>query len=329
MRDEDDEDAQNDRPGDPSSHSLKSTSGVQEDIYEAQSNKAEQETEASQVWSSLQGDATPKEEQAKSTWLTVLAAIAWVGVGVFMGVAFWGANAPEAEVAQARISELEQALAASQAKVVSLERSLAYRANHNSKQGGALLPRDRKRHLVQGKRYAKLLKRAQAQPAADLMLWFVDRWNALLDDRQSGDRLSRRAKALSQLMSGMAQNIDPEDFVPWQAEFLESRWLGDVHFDLDGDGLPTSRFGPNPKDGFASRSICEIAMALNQSVTDAQVLLMPNLKCDAQNARLSLFLSGETLDDALSEFVRGARRVGFSVVEKRKKGTRLILVGKR
>jgi hypothetical protein len=70
-------------------------------------------------------------------------------------------------------------------------------------------------------------------------------------------------------------------------------------------------------------------MALNQSVTDAEVLITADLDCDKPENKMSVFLQGATLDDALNEFIRACKRERFVVVEKNKKGVRLILVGKK
>ncbi|MFH1177695.1 MAG: hypothetical protein V1750_09840 [Acidobacteriota bacterium] len=174
---------------------------------------------------------------------------------------------------------------------------------------------------------ASLAPRCQA--AAELIEWFVARWNDLLDRPQDGDRTGRRAEVLSRLIGGMAQNLDPDDYVPWQAEFLNGEWLGELHFDLDGDGFPAKRASPNPKDGFADVSICQVAMAINQTVLDAQVLVQPQMRCDSPNAKISVFLQGRTLDDALDELVRALKRDSFFVNDRVFKGTRMILIGPR
>src|SRR5205814_682238 len=91
-----------------------------------------------------------------------------------------------------------------------------------------------------------------AQPAAELIEWFIGRWNALLDKPLPNDRATRRAEALSLLVGGMGKNLHPEDYVPWQAEFLAGNWLGELHFDLDGDGLPAKR-SPRRRVAFISQ----------------------------------------------------------------------------
>jgi len=68
-------------------------------------------------------------------------------------------------------------------------------------------------------------------------------------------------------------------------------------------------------------------MALNQSIKDAHVLVMPEMRCDSPKAKMSVFLQGRTFNDALSEFVKAAKREGFLVVERRQGGTRLVLLG--
>ena len=152
----------------------------------------------------------------------------------------------------------------------------------------------------------------------------------MLNRPQDGDRIGRRAKLLSQLIGGMALNLDPDDYVGWQAEFLqppEGNWLGDLHFDMDGDGLPGKRRRKNPKDAFADVSVCRVAMALNQTATDAHILVMPEMRCDSPKVKISVFLQGKTVNDALTELSRALRREGFVVVEQIKKGIRQFLIG--
>jgi hypothetical protein len=56
---------------------------------------------------------------------------------------------------------------------------------------------------------------------------------------------------------------------------------------------------------------------------------MPEMECDRPENRMSVFLQGSTLNDAINEFVRSVRREGFLVVEKKKKNIRMVLIGKR
>jgi hypothetical protein len=250
--------------------------------------------------------------------------VALLAVGVFFGLKF----APEApRELRLQLQAAEHQLAANRVRMAQLEATV-----HDSvgvTERGRLRPADRSRHEKLGKRYVMALRRAQAQGAADLMSWFIGRWDQLLDFPQEEDRTGRRAAALSLLVGGMAENLNEGDFVPWQAEFLEADWLGELHFDMDGDGLPNKRSGPNTHDGFANVSICHVAMALNQAMTDGRVLMMPNMRCDRPEARMSVFLQGNTFDDALSEFVKSVREQGFLVVEKYERGVRLVLVGAR
>ena len=267
----------------------------------------------------LPGEVPPQQKQ-----LFTLAAVAigLVGAGVLLGI--W--MAPESPTeAKAQIAALETQLRASQDRVRELERGLGYQQSPAGQ--GKLRAGDRSRHEREGRKYVQALRRVKAQAAAELMEWFIARWNQLLDSPQSDDRVARRAATLSLLVGGMAANLNPGDYVPWQAEFLNSRWLGELHFDIDGDGLPGKRSTPNTHDGFANVSICHIAMALNQSVTDAQVLVMPDMKCDRPESRMSVFLQGRTFDDALDEFVRVVKEHGFLAVERQERGVRLILIG--
>ena len=68
-------------------------------------------------------------------------------------------------------------------------------------------------------------------------------------------------------------------------------------------------------------------MALNQTVTNAQVLVMPEMKCDRPEARMSLFLSSDTIEGALTEFVKALQSQGYLVIDKTRQGVRRILLG--
>ncbi len=252
------------------------------------------------------------------------AAVALFGLGLILGVAL----APETpgETKQ-RLAELEAELALAKQQLVELERAVAYKpAAAGSRAPSRLRPEDKKRHERESKRYATILRQLKAQGAAELIQWFIQRWNGLLDQPTSADRTTRRAELLARLIGGMAANLHPEDYVPWQAEFMNGDWLGELHFDLDGDGYPGKRSGPNPRDGFADTSVCQIAMAINQAARDARVLVMPDMACEAPQARMSVFLQGSTLDQALDEFVRALRHQGFVAVERVEAGVRLVLI---
>lgn len=269
----------------------------------------------------------PSEMQAehRRIVLNLVAGGVLIGIGVVLGVMMAPGSPKEKEK---QIAALRADLAGARSRIDELERALTYRAVERPAAKGSLKATDRRRHETHGRRYARALRLAKAQSAAELMEWFIERWNALLDSPQPDDRVSRRAALLALLVGGMGRNLSPDDFVPWQAEFfLDNEWLAELHFDSNGDGLPAERSAPNPKDGFANVSVCHIAMAINQSVTDAQVLVMPEMECDRQDARMSVFLQGRTLNDALDEFVRAVKRESFLVVERMDKGTRLVLVG--
>jgi hypothetical protein len=251
-------------------------------------------------------------------------AIGLIALGVVVGV--W--VSPEAPAAaHATIARLEGQLRDAQARIKELEHSLTYQSTSASKDKGRLSDADRTRLRVGGAQYVGALRGVHAQSASQLMLWFLQRWENLLDHPEPDDRVGRRAAALSLLIGGMADNLNPKDYVPWQAEFLNEHWLPGVHYDVDGDGLPAKRDHVNPKDGFANVSICQIAMALNQTARDAQVLVMPEMHCDRPEARMSVFLQGATIDDALDEFVLAVRREGFLALDRKEKSLRLILIG--
>ena len=56
---------------------------------------------------------------------------------------------------------------------------------------------------------------------------------------------------------------------------------------------------------------------------------MPDMHCDRPEARLSVFLQGATLDDAITSFVAALRDEGFLVIDRVDRGVRLVLVGAR
>lgn len=269
----------------------------------------------------LPGEVSPARRRA--FWMLMSSGGALV-VGLVLGL--WMAPQAPGELID-EVAALEAELARARDQAQALERTLAYRESEKPVAAGKLDPAVRERHEVQGERYARLLRQLKAQGAGELMAWFVRRWNELLDQPQPEDRTGRRAATLSLLVGGMAENIAPEDFVPWQASFFNEKWLGELHFDVDGDGLPAPRRSKNPKDGFANVSVCHIAMALNQATTDAQILVTPDMRCDRPESRMSIFLQGSTLNDAIDEFVEAIEREGFLVVERYEKGVRLVLVG--
>lgn len=265
------------------------------------------------------GEEIPRGLRA-SLW-RIGSVVGSLSVGLVAGV-YLAPETPKAT--EARVTQLEEILVKRETHIAALEQQLHTSAGVSA---GKLKKSDRLRHEREGRRYAASLRRTGAQAAGDLVEWFVHRWNQLLDSPQDDDRATRRAATLGLLVGGMAANINPGDYVPWQAEFLSGNWLGELHFDLDGDGLPGKRTDANRHDGFANVSICQVAMALNQSMRDAQVLVMPELHCDRPEARMSVFLQGKTFDQALDEFIRAIKSQGFLALEKEKNGMRLVLVG--
>ena len=246
------------------------------------------------------------------------------GVGVLVGL--W--HAPDTPAAARKeVAQLEGLLAQRDRRIGEMAEQLA--APQAAANSGRLRPVDRARHQKEGRAYLAALRGTGAQGAAKLVAWFIRRWDQLLDAPLPDDRTGRRAEVLAQLVGGMAANLNPGDYVPWQAEFLNNTWLGELHFDIDGDGLPGPRRNPNTYDGFANVSVCQVAMALNQAMTDGQVLMMPEMRCDRPDSRMSVFLQGETLDDALTTFVHAVREQGFLVMERNEKGGRLVLVGNK
>lgn len=264
------------------------------------------------------------QPQVKRRLRLLATAVGLFGGGLLIGL-FLAPDSPRAT--QARLVALQTTLGQREAQLATLQQASS--TSHGTGERGRLRPADRTRHEREGRRYAQSLRKTGAQAAGDLMEWFVGRWNQLLDYPQEDDRVSRRAATLALLVGGMAANVNPGDYVPWQAEFLGGNWLGELHFDADGDRRPGKRGDPNPHDGFANVSVCQVAMALNQLARDAQVLMMPEMRCDRPEARMSVFLQGKTVDDALTEFVRAIKEQGFLVVERMDKEMRLVLVGIR
>lgn len=274
-----------------------------------------------QTRASLSSELAPAQRQ----WLLWGAfAVLFTAAGVMLGL--W--LAPETPVAAAsKIAELQTEIELLKNKNGELERSMKYQVTEKPVEMGKLPAAERQKIEREGRRYVSALRRVKAQSAAELMEWFVKRWIQLLDQPEPDDRVNRRAATLSLLIGGMASNLNPGDYVPWQAEFFNSEWLAELHYDLDNDGFPGKRTRPNARDGFANVSVCQIAMAINQAVSDAQILVMPDMRCDRPDARISVFLQGATWDEAITEFVRAVRSQKFVVVERQDKGVRLILVG--
>lgn len=234
---------------------------------------------------------------------------------------------PDASL-QAQLQEAQTRVQAQKVTIKKLERSLSYQAPATKDGPRGLSPQHRTMIETRGAEYAQVLKRANHKPASDLVHWFVSRWVSMLSQSTHHERTTTRAILLQQFVSAMAKNLNPGDYIEWQMEFLGQPWLGEVSVDFDGDGYPTTLQGKNPRDGFTQVSVCQIAMALNQAVTNAQVLLTPNIQCDAPASRLSLFLSGATLEDALTEFTATLKSQGFLVTDVASKGRRSILIGR-
>jgi len=266
-------------------------------------------------------DMTPNQ---RKLFGYLLVGLLCFGIGLTCG--FLIANEPES----GQILRQEQLLVQvkeQQQQIAELERSLTYNQTQQTKLKGKLDDKVRQLHIQQGKRYSDAMRKARHQKAANLIDWFVTRWNSVLDDPMTDDRLNRRAALLSQLVGAMGENLDPGDFANWQAEFLAQPWIAEIAYDLDGDGYPAPRKSKNPRDGFTETSVCKIAMALNQTATNAQVLVMPEMRCDQPEARMSLFLSSDNINGALTEFVKALQSRGYLVIDKTQQGIRRILLG--
>jgi hypothetical protein len=269
----------------------------------------------------LPGEMSPERRRAFMVTAGVAGAFA---LGIVIGLAL--APGTPAELT-AKNAALEEELSDARDRVQDLERTLRYRETDKPVDQGKLKPEIRAKNEQGALRIAAVMKKYKAQGASELMEWFIKRWDELLDSPQADDRVARRAATLALLVGGMAENMHPQDFVEWQAAFFKGNWLAELHYDIDGDGLPGKSSTKNPKDGFANVSVCHIAMALNQAVTDTQILMTPDMRCDRPQSRMSLFLQGSTFADAIDEFVDAVKKEGFLVVERRENGMHLILVG--
>ncbi len=261
-------------------------------------------------------------------WRMIAICAVLFALGAALGVLF-APSSPSEAVAQ--ITGLRGELQDAQKRIDQLEREKATAISQGSatQLSGKLTAAQKKRHAEALGRYIEALRRVKAQPASELVQWFVARWEALLDHPQSGDRVSRRAELLVRLIGGMGEDLDPEDYIPWQAEFWSGDWLAEINVDDDGDGMPGLRSDPNPKDGFTQAHVCAIAMAINQTTRDAQILFMPEMKCNRADQRMSIFLAGATRDDAVTEYIKAMREEGYAVVDQTKNNHRLVLVGPR
>lgn len=269
----------------------------------------------------LPGEMSPERRRA---FIFAGSLIGCFCFGLILGLAL--APGTPAELT-ARAESLQGDLDGAQKRITDLERTLAYRETEKPIKAGKLPAQIKARNEQGIERIAVMMKRFKAQGASELMEWFGRRWNELLDSPEREDRTGRRAATLALLIGGMAENMHPQDFVEWQASFFRGNWLAELHYDIDGDGLPGASSGKNPKDGFANVSVCQIAMALNQSVTDTQILVTPDMRCDRPQSRMSLFLQGSTFKDAIDEFVEAVEQEGFLLVQRKEKNVRLILIG--
>lgn len=269
----------------------------------------------------LPGEVNPA---ARRRMVALIAAIVLFALGVVTGL--WLNPESPAELVEQN-ARLRVSLQEARAEAAELRRKLSYDDQGVQAQEGKLDPAIAERHRAVSKQIAEAMRRVKAQGASQLIDWFVDRWNRVLDNPREDDRIERRAELLTRLVGGMAENLHPGDYIPWQTELLSGAWLAELHYDLDGDGLPAARSSKNRNDGFTEKSVCHIAMALNQSITDAQILVMPELRCHDSRNKMTAFLQGETFDNALNQFVTAAKREGFLVLEKKRKKQRLLLIG--
>lgn len=177
------------------------------------------------------------------------------------------------------------------------------------------------------KAYISTLKKTGHLGAAELMEWFVGQWESVLQQPQGGDRLTRRAKLLSSLLGAMAENVDPNDFIAWQLELRRQAWLFGYNQPVSGAAYPAPSKHSNPRDSFANTSACQIAMVLNQTVRNVNIVISPTFSCSPSAHLMSVFLSAQTLGQAVDQFVADLRRQGIAVAESKVDGQRLITIG--
>ena len=255
----------------------------------------------------------------------------FIGLGVFIIGVFVGISVSEQEPKKAKeeLAILKAKVRTQENTIDKLKRSAQYKKVPQTTTGqkSFVLPEAIKKRFVKtGEMQIKGLRQAKAQRGAELLAWFLDEWQSILEKPGDNDRTERRPDALSLFIGGMAENLNPDDYIRWQADFLNGNWLPEVHFDLDKDGYPAKRSYKNPVDSYTDKSVCHIAMALNQTIKNAQILVMPNMRCNRPEAKMSIFLQGKTLNDALNVFAQTAKELGFILVEKKAKGSRLFLL---
>ncbi|MEC9464642.1 MAG: hypothetical protein VX834_02580, partial [Myxococcota bacterium] len=217
----------------------------------------------------------PEDAQGGGTLKLIITAIIACALGLIVG---FGVTNESPEDQSKREAELHQALAQARARIAELERSLTYQNNQAQQVTSALSAESKAQLQERGRQYAAVMRKNKHKRAADLIEWFVGRWTELLDRPQDGDRTGRRAELLSKFVGAMGENLNPGDFTVWQSELLGKPWLPEIGFDLDQDGYPAKRGGQNPRDSFTETSVCQVAMALNQTILNAQVLVMPEMR---------------------------------------------------
>ena len=126
--------------------------------------------------------------ERKRLFVRVTVAVGIFACGAIVGIAL----SPETPASSLQhIDDLTKALGKAHARILELERAEVQRnttvAAPNSSH--ALSPRVIAQHRAAGKKYVRALRAAKAQSAADLVRWFLSRWEDLLKHPQSDDRL--------------------------------------------------------------------------------------------------------------------------------------------
>ena len=112
--------------------------------------------------------------------------------------------------------------------------------------------------------------------------------NQVVDDNPSTDG-NGSAGVMVKVLSG---NMNQDTF-----DLIGSDYLGKTDYPfLGADKYPTVplRFVA------ATTGAAVLGVTLNQTIKNAQVLVMPNMKCDRPESKMSVFLQGKTLNDALN-----------------------------
>jgi hypothetical protein len=248
-----------------------------------------------------------------------------LGIGAVLGIFLTSADPQELHK---MLSQVQRELVDLKSQNAALQVSLAEAKKVNHPQGNLTLE-EKKILELGGQKYADLLSSEGFQGPSDLVKWFIGRWIEVLDETNAGDRLTLRADLLVNFIQSMRANINPGDFVAWELELRRQSWLLGYNASIARENFPRNMSEANPRDSLGLMSICELVMIMNQTVSDADILLAPNVNCSVGSEhKFSLFLSDPTLEGALTQMVNFLRTQGYLVVDSIKDDRRQILIGK-